>query len=232
MKKDLIILHGALGSSEQFTEWKNVLDNDFNCHLLDFAGHGKRSGEDVVFSVRAFSEELKQFIRQSNLHQPCVLGYSMGGYIALYTAQYTEGLLGEVMTIATKFDWNPESAKKEAGYLQPKLMQEKVPHLAEQLKQRHGEEHWGKVLVRTADLMLQLGIDPLVTDLAVQNIKSNVRLCVGDRDKMVSIAETFSICKNIPSASLSVMPATGHLPESMSPERIRFELFDLLRTAK
>lgn len=226
MKPTLIILHGALGCKEQFTEWKKVLNETYDCHLFDFSGHGSRSSEDVKFSIEIFSEDLKKYISQNNLRQPNVLGYSMGGYVALYTALNTEGVLGNIMTIATKFDWNLESSKKEAGYLQPQLMRAKVPQLVEQLKKNHGKANWETVVSRTAEMMLSLGAKPLITTENVGRIKNKVKFCVGDKDKMVSITETMLIYKNVTGDSLCVLPDTGHLPESMKTERIKFEAQD------
>ncbi|MGZ3901762.1 MAG: alpha/beta hydrolase, partial [Bacteroidia bacterium] len=159
MKKQLIILHGALGSNEQFASWKDALLEEYDCYSFDFAGHGCKSNEDVQFSIGLFSDELLLFVKEKNLDKPAVLGYSMGGYVALYTALKNPGTLGNIMTIATKFDWNPESSKKEAGYLNPEIMSAKVPALVEQLKQRHGS-HWENVVKKTASMMLHLGEKP------------------------------------------------------------------------
>ena len=228
MKPVLIILHGALGCKEQFQEWKKVLDEYYDCRLCNFTGHGSRSGEGSPFSIEIFSEELKTYIKQNNLKQPHILGYSMGGYVALYTALLTEGILGNIMTIATKFDWNIESSKKEAGYLQPQLMQTKVPQLVEQLKKNHGEINWPIVVNKTAEMILRLGERPLLSVENIGNIKNKIKFCVGDRDKMVSVTETLAIYKIGANASFCVLPNTGHLPETMNPERIKFEWQEFL----
>jgi pimeloyl-ACP methyl ester carboxylesterase len=227
MKHSLIILHGALGSKEQFTEWENALNNKYDCRTLDFAGHGSRSGEANEFSIKLFSEELKMYIKQNNLKQPGILGYSMGGYVALYTALFTEGFIGNIITLATKFDWNAESSKKEAGYLQPQLMQGKVPAFAEQLKQRHGS-HWGEVVNKTAAMMLQLGENPPLTKENIAQVKNKIKFCVGDKDKMVSIDETQTMFKSAAYGNLSVLPNTGHLPETISLHRIKFEVQEFM----
>ena len=230
MKTSLMILHGALGCKEQFVEWKKALQEKYDCHSLDFSGHGSRAEEENIFSIKLFSEELKNYIKQKNLKQPAVLGYSMGGYVALYTALFTEGFLGNIITVATKFDWSPESAKREAGYLQPKVMVEKVPLLVEQLRQRHGT-HWKDVVNKTADMMLQLGEKPLITEQNINGIKNKIKFCVGDKDKMVSLEETSGMFKNAVNANFCVMPNTGHLPETMSVERIKFEVEEFLLPA-
>lgn len=214
MKPDLIILHGALGCKEQFTQWAEMLSGNFNCYLMDFSGHGAKGGEEVGFSIKLFSEDLKNFINTHKLERPNILGYSMGGYVALYSALHNKNLLGGIITLATKFDWNPESSKKEAGYLQPQIMLQKVPQLAEQLKLRQGL-HWEKVVEKTAKMMIELGNNPPLTPQNIGEIKNRINFCVGEKDKMVSVAETQNMFKGSSDGMFTVLPNTGHLPETM-----------------
>lgn len=223
MKDPLLILHGALGSQSQFAEWKKSLSSKFDCHTFDFAGHGSRSAEGAKFSIGFFAEELAGYIRSSKWVRPHVLGYSMGGYVALCAAMQEEDLLGNIMTLATKFDWNLESSKKEAGYLKPELMLQKVPQLAQQLKDRHGD-HWEMVVRRTAEMMLALGMNPLLTKENINQVKNKIKFCVGDKDKMVGVEETLAMYRVAAHANFCVLPATGHLPETMNLDRIIFEV--------
>ncbi len=232
MKRDLIILHGALGCKGQFTEWANLLSTNFNCHLFDFPGHGSRSVEEVEFFIEEFADELICFIKEKGLKQPNVLGYSMGGYVALFAALQNENPLGRIMTLATKFDWNLESSKKEAGYLKPELMLQKVPQLAEQLKQRQGA-NWEKVVEKTARMMIYLGCRTLITTKNIVTIKNHVNFSVGEMDKMVSVAETESMHVALPGSALRILKETGHLPETMDTKLVVAEAESfLLRKAK
>jgi pimeloyl-ACP methyl ester carboxylesterase len=223
VKPSLVILHGALGCAEQFREWKNFLDGKYECHLFNFPGHGSRSNEPVEFSIENFSNELGKYIQERKLEKPHVLGYSMGGYIALCFALKDGASLGKIVTIATKFDWNPETANKEAGYLEPNIIENKIPQLAIQLKERHGD-HWKNVTERTAAMMRGLGENPLLTTENIKIVDNQVRFCVGDKDKMVGVQETFSMYRNATNASFCVMPDTAHVPEKMSLQRISYEL--------
>lgn len=222
MKSDLIILHGALGCGEQFAEWKHGLQENFLCHTPDFSGHGSKAAEAIGFSIEKFSQDLAGYIKRHDLRKPGILGYSMGGYVGLYTALRQPGLLGSIMTVATKFDWSPETARKEAGYLKPSLMWEKVPQVAEQLRSRHGA-HWEGVVEKTARMMLMLGDAPPITTDNISQVTNRIKFCVGDKDKMVSVQETHSIYKAAANASLCVLPDTGHLPETMRTGKIIFE---------
>lgn len=223
MKQDLIILHGALGCKEQFNGWAGHLASNFNCHLFDLPGHGSRSEDEVDFSIERFSSELTGYIKNAKLVQQAVLGYSMGGYVALYTAMQHPGCMGNIMTLATKFDWNSETSKREAGYLNPEIMLQKVPTLAEQLKQRHGAQ-WENVVRRTADMMIMLGEKPLLTPQNILSIMNKIKFCVGEKDKMVSVVETEAMYKGARNGILKILPVTGHLPETMDTRLIVVEI--------
>ncbi len=41
--KQLLLLHGALGAQSQFDELKKKLEMVYECHSLDFYGHGSSS---------------------------------------------------------------------------------------------------------------------------------------------------------------------------------------------
>lgn len=230
MKPDLIILHGALGCKTQFIEWADAFSASFTCHRLDFSGHGARSADDLEFSIPVFAGDLREYVNEKALRKPGVLGYSMGGYVALFAALQDPNLLGPIMTVATKFDWTAETAKKEAGYLRPQLMWQKVPQLVEQLRQRHGM-HWETVVERTARMMLDLGDNPLLTPQQIARINNKIKFCVGDKDKMVSIHETYAIYKAAGNASLCVLPETGHLPEMMKLSKVHFEVSEFFSRA-
>src|ERR1044072_7796556 len=82
----LILLHGAIGASDQLQALASVLQQKGReVHVMDFAGHGKQPfGE--AFGIDYFGWELKRFVKEKDLVKPNVFGYSMGGYVALHLA--------------------------------------------------------------------------------------------------------------------------------------------------
>ena len=86
-KPVVLFLHGFMGSWRDFQEVANLLQDDFCCLLIDLPGHGKTEVDcdrayqmpQVAITIIALLEELK--IKQCSL-----VGYSMGGRLALYLA--------------------------------------------------------------------------------------------------------------------------------------------------
>jgi pimeloyl-ACP methyl ester carboxylesterase len=200
--KKLLLLHGALGSGDNFIEFTQALSGDYDVYSLNFNGHGNQQLIENEFSISHFANEVLRFLDQNNIDSIAIFGYSMGGYVALYLAKNFPNRIDSVFTLATKFEWTIESATKETKLLNPSLIKEKVQNL-------HGDS-WEKLMNATATLMLGLGVNPALKDDDFKNISIPVLLSVGDKDAMVCLEETIAVYRLIPAAQLLVLPNTTH----------------------
>ena len=191
--KNLIILHGALGAKSQFEQLASQLKDDFDVHILEFSGHGTKADDSVDFSIELFAQNLKEFMQENGIQKPLIFGYSMGGYVALKLESQYPGSIEKLVTLGTKFDWNPESAEKEAKMLNAEKIAEKVPAFAGYLKSLHGEDNWKLVLQRTAKMMLELGNKPALRSYDFHQIQIPVQLLRGEKDVMVTKEETTEV---------------------------------------
>jgi len=215
--KDIILLHGAIGATDQLNPLAdNLSAKGFSVHQFSFSGHGKMPFKEH-FSIEQFAAELYQYILERNLAQVNVFGYSMGGYVALYLESQRPNLIGKIATLATKFDWTPEGAVKEAAMLNPETIQQKVPQFAESLQNRHGE-NWLELLNKTAEMMKTLGDVPLLNEDVLKTIESPVLLGLGDKDSMVSLDETRKVFAALPKANMYMLPSTKHPIEGVNVE--------------
>lgn len=203
-----LLLHGALGNSAQMHPLAAALTDDVRCPELP--GHGQSSSDDRPYRVEDFSATLAEQI-QAPVH---LIGYSLGGYMALHLAAARPDLVQSVTTIATKFDWSPETAEREVRMLDPDRVEEKVPAFAKMLEQRHGV-HWKQVMLRTASLMRSLGSAPVLTAALLQKVRCPVLLLRGSDDSMVSEAETLWAKGAIATAVHRELPDQPHPIERM-----------------
>lgn len=188
-KPTLILLHGALGSASQFETLKNSLSDIFECETFDFIGHGKHSA-GKAFRMCDLADQLQTFIRIKQLDQALIFGYSMGGYAALVLELRQPGSLGALLTLGTKFRWNEEESAKESKMLNPEKIKEKVPVFAARLAALHGEPQWEQMLRETAEMMLDLGRNPLLDAGGLSQIQIPVCIGRGELDQMVSREES------------------------------------------
>jgi pimeloyl-ACP methyl ester carboxylesterase len=217
---NLILLHGALGSSTQFAAWLPLLSEKYELHTLDLEGHGARAFADRPFRIEYFAENLHDYLKENDLLGADIFGYSMGGYVALYLARHHSGSLGKIHTLATKLDWNPETSAQEVKMLNADVIAEKVPKFAAMLEKRHHGNDWREHLSKTAEMMLDLGNSPALSEADFKAIPNQVRMAIGDRDKMVSIRETEQFYRHLPQGEMLVLPKTPHPIEKMDPAQL------------
>lgn len=221
--KDLLLLHGATSSSKQFDAVIPLLEKQFKIHALDFSGHGGKPLPGEPFSIELFANDVLNWMKENNISSIDIFGYSMGGYVALYLAKHFPEKVNKVFTLATKFDWNPAGATKEAAMLNPEKIEEKVPAFARSLKAKHGE-NWKEVLRKTAEMMINLGNSPALPLNELALIKQSVLVAVGDKDTMVTLEETTSAAEQLPNGRLLLLPETPHPFEKVNSEKIASEI--------
>ena len=88
--KPLIILHGLFGSSDNWLSIGKALSEQYKVYLVDQRNHGQ-SPHSNEFSYPAMAGDLLKFIQEHEVHEPHILGHSMGGKTAMwFAAQYTD----------------------------------------------------------------------------------------------------------------------------------------------
>lgn len=227
---DVLILHGALGSAHQFSALSHTIPGST---ILEFVGHGASANVGEQWTIDTFVEQLEQYLQQ-RASPVAVFGYSMGGYVALSLAKRRPELFTRILTLGTKFAWDPTTVSIELSRLDANVIQQKVPAFADDLAARHGEEHWRTVLQKTAHLMAELGVNPRLSPTSVEQITVPVRLCLGDRDEMVTIEETIAIYRGLRRSiagsdqQLAVLPGVRHPIERVPVATLKAHINDWL----
>ena len=206
----ILFLHGALGSKLQFTPLINSLNHSFECHVLNFAGHGGELIPAQGLTFQTFSQNILDYLNENKLEKVNLFGFSMGGYAALYFAHLHPERVNRIMTLNVKFNWDPITTAKETGLLDPDKMFEKVPAFANNLMVLHGSNIWKNLLKSTSDMMKKLSETIVMSEEELKGIHHQVLLGIGDRDKTSSVIETLGVFKKLQNAQLWVLPATAH----------------------
>lgn len=223
MAQKILLLHGALGSAASLHPLKEVLQKDFEVFTYTFKGHGGSQIPSEDFTISNFASEVIDFLEENSLDKIIIFGYSMGGYVGLYLAQHFPEKVEKLYTLATKLDWTIEGSVKEAAMLNPMKIKEKVPKYAMALEQLHGS-YWEALMGKTAQMMLNLGENPALTEADYAQITIPVLLSVGDKDAMVSIEESVFAYRKIANAAFCVMPKTIHPIEKVDLNAVAFQI--------
>ena len=87
-KPVILFLHGFMGSCHDFSVVIEQL-SEFCCLVVDLPGHGRTEvSHDTNYQMPQIAEALTALLEQLNIEKCYLVGYSMGGRLALYLAVY------------------------------------------------------------------------------------------------------------------------------------------------
>src|SRR5689334_16339062 len=82
----LVLLHGGLGSGEMFGPVLAQLAEHHRVIVPDLQGHGRTADIDRPIDIRLMADDIAALIDHLGLEKPDLVGYSLGGGVALHTA--------------------------------------------------------------------------------------------------------------------------------------------------
>lgn len=109
--RPLILLHGGFGSTGMFAEILPALAEGRRVIAADLQAHGRTADIDRPLSAYAMADDVAGLIRHLGLGRADVMGYSMGGGVALQTAIRYPDLVRKLVVVSFPFKregWYPE----------------------------------------------------------------------------------------------------------------------------
>src|SRR5262245_6916012 len=84
--RPMVLLHGGLGSGEMFGPVLPQLAQHHQVIVVDLQGHGRTADIDRPLDARFMADDVAALIDHLKLVKPDVVGYSLGGGVALQVA--------------------------------------------------------------------------------------------------------------------------------------------------
>ena len=101
--RPLILLHGGLGAIEMFGPNLPALARGRQVIAVDLQGHGRTADVDRPLSTELMAGDIAALIKHLKLERPDLMGYSLGGGVALLTAIRHPELVGRLVVVSTPF---------------------------------------------------------------------------------------------------------------------------------
>jgi pimeloyl-ACP methyl ester carboxylesterase len=98
--RPLILLHGGLGSGEMFGPILPALVAGHQVIAVDLQGHGRTADTDRPIDIRLMAGDIAALIGRLGLDHPDVMGYSLGGGVALQTAVQHPELIRRLVIVS------------------------------------------------------------------------------------------------------------------------------------
>jgi pimeloyl-ACP methyl ester carboxylesterase len=98
--RPLVLLHGGLGSGEMFGPTLPTLAENHRVIAPDLQGHGRTADIDRPLDVKLMADDIAALIRHLELDRPDIVGYSLGGGVALFTARKYPELVRKLVVLS------------------------------------------------------------------------------------------------------------------------------------
>src|SRR5438093_7969034 len=98
--RPLVLLHGGLASGEMFGPVLPALGGRHQVITVDLQGHGRTADIDRPIDVRLMADDIAALIDHLGLAKPDLVGYSLGGGVAFFTAVKDPQKVGKLVMAA------------------------------------------------------------------------------------------------------------------------------------
>jgi pimeloyl-ACP methyl ester carboxylesterase len=201
--------------------------------LFDNAGIGRSTGK-VPQTIAGMAEHAFAFLDGLGLTNCDVLGFSLGGMVALQMAQDRPSVFGKMILVGTGPRGGEDIMHLEkpslAKYLQdPKLqgyaVLRKLFFAATETSQTAGEAFIGRLTERKQDLDPPSGPEVAANQIAafreweqirgerfadLRSIRQPTLVVNGVHDEMIPVTNSYLLVENLPNAVLLIYPDAGH----------------------
>lgn len=243
----IVFLHGFTGSGNDWSIVSKHLSNEFSIKTPDIVGHGNSiiPANRDDYRMKNISETLLK-LTDSSFH---LVGYSMGGRLALYMAtHYPEWVKSLTLISASpglKTKAEREARRKSDNELADKIENNGIEWFVDfwgnlslwdsqssELKAQLRENRLKNFPVGLANSLrgMGTGIMPSLWD-KLPDLAMPVKLIVGELDsKFMAINQ--EMVNLIPDADLSIIPGAGHANHLEKPDEFKNILLSFLNTHK
>jgi pimeloyl-ACP methyl ester carboxylesterase len=211
----LVLLHGGLGSVEDFSSLIPALAKRFRVIAFERSGHGHTADTDEQFTFESMANQTASFIEALGLKDVNVIGWSDGAIIALLIAISKPELVRKVISVGGLAETMAQSAETREWI--ESMSPEKFP---KKFVGRFGEispdgpAHFSVVLEKTKKLWLT---EPHIKSEDLAKIKAPTLIIAADKEDL-PIEHTVEIFRAIKGAQLCIIPGATHFLMSEKPE--------------
>jgi pimeloyl-ACP methyl ester carboxylesterase len=98
--RPMILLHGGLGSGEMFGPILPALAKEHHVIAVDLQGHGRTADIDRPLDLALMADDIAALIDHLGLEKPDLVGYSLGGGVAMHTAFKYPHKIGRLIAVS------------------------------------------------------------------------------------------------------------------------------------
>jgi pimeloyl-ACP methyl ester carboxylesterase len=198
----LVLLHGGLSDSRDFTGNLDTLAGRFRLLLPERRGHGHTADVAGPITVEVMARDTIAFLDELVGGPAHLVGYSVGATVALRVAVDRPDLVDKLVLISGAFH-------RDGTILRPTADAAPPPQLVAAYAEvsPDGADHFPVVIAKIAQSVAQA---PGMTAADLGAVVCPTLVMVGDDDN-VTLEHTLALYRGLRNAQLAIVPAASHL---------------------
>lgn len=209
MSRSIAVLHGANGGSAEVERLTAALRPFAPVFAPNLLGHGGRPIPPRL-DTRDLAGDVMEGLARQGVERPFVVGYSVGGYLALYLARHFPGQVRGACAIATKVVFDAPTVTHLSYLASPARLGRPGNPRAGQLEKLHAPQDWKEVAMANVRFFEELGRAPPLSTADFEAIGVPVMLVNSNRDQLVPWSETLALRRLMPRSALVMFYGLAH----------------------
>jgi len=217
----LIVLHGGIMSTESFAGMMPELSANREVIAVDLQAHGRTADIDRPITDEAMADDIAALMEYLHIDKADLMGYSLGGGVALRFAIQHSGMIRKLIVVSTAFrrdGWYPEVQAAMSSPMPAELMKQS-PLYQTYARIAPRPQDWGVLLTKLHQLLSK----DYDWSGEVRGIRAPVLLVFGDADAVrpEHAAASFELLgggkkdpvwdgAGVPDSRLAILPGTTH----------------------
>jgi pimeloyl-ACP methyl ester carboxylesterase len=216
--RPVVLVHGLGGRSDDWaTVMPGLMTGGCTVYALDLLGFGASDKPDVDYSIALEAETVKQFLDQQNLEKVDLVGWSMGGWVALkLSADHPERIRTLTLIDSAGFIFNAP----DPSVLRPKTRLQ-LEQMAALFSPKAGSipSFYARDILRVMagqDWIVGRALESMYSrrdlmDGKVGRVTMPVLLLWGSKDVLTPLAAGYEMHRQMEHSTLSVIEGCGHV---------------------
>ena len=224
----LLLLHGGLGTVEDFAWQTPELAKHFKTVAFERPGHGHTADTNEPFSFPVIAEYTAGFIETLGLGPSNLVGWSDGAIISLLVAISRPDLVKRLVCVSGLFDTNAQSPRDREWIASatPESFRKNQAALVKRYDDvtPDGPAHFPVVFKKTMRMWLA---EPNIEKEELARITAPTLVMAADRDG-VPAEHTLELFRSIKNSQLCIIPGATHFLLSEKPKATTGAILDFL----
>jgi pimeloyl-ACP methyl ester carboxylesterase len=224
----ILLLHGGLGSIEDFNPLIPILNEKYCVIGVDSRAHGKSTLGGQKLTYERLQRDIESLLHFLKINTVTLIGFSDGAIVAYRLAAFSSLTIEKMVAIGSTWHVNDLQQREELfKKLTAESWKQKFPETYELYQKYNPEPDFDRLTEESKNMWLDKGLSGHPNE-QVEKIKSPLLLVRGDTDHLTTRRSHADLANLVKGSTYLNIPFAGHVPYLDQPDIVRISLKQFL----